>query len=31
MSDDKISRFREQFKTYTYEDNHITKDDKYIT
>ena len=31
MSDDKFSRFREQYKTFTYEDYHITKDDKYIT
>ena len=27
MSDDKFSRFREQYKTFTYEDYHITKDD----
>ena len=26
-----FSRFREQYKTFTYEDYHITKDDKYIT
>ena len=31
MSDDKFSRFREQYKTFTYEDYHITKNDKYIT
>ena len=31
MSDDKFSRFREQYKTFTYEDYHITKDDKYTT